>query len=174
MELYIRQGRRYRPASPNVVRQAAAEYALEEIKGEKLTSPAVTRRFLKELLAGREHEVFVMISINIRNRVIETHELFRGTIDQAHVYPREVVKTALADNAAAAVMALDVNLSPFIGAHARGDWGDVTPDDRQANEDALREGGRLFSAYTLPHGEQLWVITEADRSATTVLLPDDY
>lgn len=76
--------------------------------------------------------------------------------------------------ATAAVMALDVNLSPFIGAHARGDWGDVMPDDRQANEDALREGGRLFSTYTLANGQKLWVITEEDRSATTVLLPDDY
>ena len=105
MQLYIRQGRRYRPASPNVVREAAAEYAVEEIKGEKLTSPDATRRFLKELLGGREHEVFVMITVDSRHRVIETHELFRGTIDRAHVYPREVVKTAVADNAAAVIVA---------------------------------------------------------------------
>jgi hypothetical protein len=57
--------------------------------------------------------------------------------------------------------------------HARGDWGDVCPEDRAENERALANGGRLFSVY---HGSgvKFWIITEHDRSATTVLLPDDY
>jgi hypothetical protein len=57
--------------------------------------------------------------------------------------------------------------------HARGDWGDISPEDAAENELALREGFRLLSAYG--RGERrYWVITEADRSATTILLPDDY
>ena len=58
--------------------------------------------------------------------------------------------------------------------HAVGDWGDVTPDDRAANDDALLSGERLLSVYQSATGTTFWVITEADRSATTVLLPDDY
>jgi hypothetical protein len=57
--------------------------------------------------------------------------------------------------------------------HARGDWGDIGVEDATENELALREGFRLLSAYG--RGDRrFWVITEADRSATTVLLPDDY
>jgi hypothetical protein len=57
--------------------------------------------------------------------------------------------------------------------HASGDWGDLCPEDTLANADALNQRGRLFSAYG--HGEtRFWIITEADRSVTTVLLPDDY
>jgi hypothetical protein len=56
---------------------------------------------------------------------------------------------------------------------ARGDWGDLSPDDAAENELALREGFRLLSAYG--RGDRrFWVITEADRSVTTVLLPEDY
>jgi len=58
--------------------------------------------------------------------------------------------------------------------HIRGDWGDVDSFDRQVNEDALEDGGRLFSVYHTKHGAKFWVITEADRSATTILLPEDY
>jgi hypothetical protein len=57
--------------------------------------------------------------------------------------------------------------------HAAGEWGDLDPEDIAENELALREGFRLFSAYG--QGERrFWIITEADRSVTTVLLPDDY
>jgi hypothetical protein len=58
--------------------------------------------------------------------------------------------------------------------HSRGDWGDVVEDDRTANQEAIGNGIRLFSVYHDRHGVGFWVITEADRSATTVLLPDDY
>jgi hypothetical protein len=65
-------------------------------------------------------------------------------------------------------------LSIAVNRHQRGDWGDVCPEDREENELALREGFRLFSVYHSKAGTKFWVITEADRSATTVLLPDDY
>ena len=62
----------------------------------------------------------------------------------------------------------------FLERHGRGDWGDMTQEDRNANDTALVEGGRLFSAYELPDGGKVWVITEADRSSTTLLLPEEY
>lgn len=64
--------------------------------------------------------------------------------------------------------------------HERGDWGDVCDEDRGANESALRYGTRLLSVYKLEDdtpecaGLKLWIITEADRSATTLLLPEEY
>jgi len=58
--------------------------------------------------------------------------------------------------------------------HHNGDWGDVCAEDREANETALQIGGRLFSVYHDRYGLKFWIITEADRRATTALLPDDY
>lgn len=57
--------------------------------------------------------------------------------------------------------------------HARCDWGDLGTHDRGLNQTALREGGRIFSAYNW-HGERFYVITEADRSSTCILLATDY
>jgi hypothetical protein len=58
--------------------------------------------------------------------------------------------------------------------HACGDWGEVSAADRAANDAALREGTRLLSVFRARRGRSFWVITEADRSVTTVLLPEDY
>ena len=58
--------------------------------------------------------------------------------------------------------------------HQAGDWGDVCGEDRLTNDQALVHGTRLLSAYRAANGTKFWIITEADRSATTVLLPDDY
>ena len=62
----------------------------------------------------------------------------------------------------------------YLARHVRGDWGEIPDDDRKENELSLREGFRLFSAYQTRLGVRLWVITEADRSSTCVLLPEDY
>lgn len=62
----------------------------------------------------------------------------------------------------------------FLTRHAQGDWGDVCAKDRRANDRALTDGTRLLSAYTTAKGVTLWLITEADRSATTFLLPEEY
>lgn len=62
----------------------------------------------------------------------------------------------------------------FLERHGRADWGNLTQDDQDANNAALVDGGRLFSVYELPDGDKIWVITEADRSATTLLLPSEY
>ena len=58
--------------------------------------------------------------------------------------------------------------------HSRGDWGVCGPDDWQANEDALVHDSRLFSVYFDRTGTKFWIITEADRSITTLLLPSEY
>jgi len=58
--------------------------------------------------------------------------------------------------------------------HASGDWGELDEQDRQENEGSLREGLRLLSAYTDAAQVRFWIITEADRSSTCVLLPEDY
>ena len=58
--------------------------------------------------------------------------------------------------------------------HLRGDWGEVCPEDRRRNNLALKKGMRLLSAYHTKEQTKFWIITEADRSATTVLLPEDY
>lgn len=62
----------------------------------------------------------------------------------------------------------------YLARHARGDWGDLDPADWNANDAALIEGTRLLSAYNLTSGVVIWVISESDRSATTILLPMDY
>lgn len=61
-----------------------------------------------------------------------------------------------------------------LGRHVRGDWGDLDAHDRAANEAALRNGDRLLSVYSDSKGTRFYVITEWDRSVTTVLLPEDY
>jgi hypothetical protein len=62
----------------------------------------------------------------------------------------------------------------FLDRHASGDWGELDDEDKQENEFSLRNGFRIFSAYTTSAGEKIWIITEADRSATTLLLPQEY
>ncbi|MGC4031490.1 MAG: hypothetical protein QM754_07110 [Tepidisphaeraceae bacterium] len=68
----------------------------------------------------------------------------------------------------------DDDLLPYLTRHAAGDWGTVDKHDSRANDQALKAGNRLLSAYLLKDGTKIWVITEADRAATTVLLPDEY
>lgn len=58
--------------------------------------------------------------------------------------------------------------------HLKGDWGDLCQEDKAENELSLKEGFRLLSAYESPELPKIWVITEADRSATTILFPDEY
>ena len=62
----------------------------------------------------------------------------------------------------------------FLARHEIGDWGTLPQEDVEENEFSLQHGLRLFSAYNLVDGTRIWLITEADRSATTILLPADY
>jgi hypothetical protein len=62
----------------------------------------------------------------------------------------------------------------FLARHAQGDWGDMDAEDRRLNDEAVKAGERILSAYTLKTGVRVWIITEADRSSTCILLPDEY
>lgn len=62
----------------------------------------------------------------------------------------------------------------FLSKHLAGDWGIVDDEDKQANDDALIHGERLLSAYLTSKGTKIWVITEADRSSSCLLLPEEY
>ena len=62
----------------------------------------------------------------------------------------------------------------LLSRHLSGDWGDLDDFDKRQNDEAIRLNNRIFSAYVLSTGVKVWVITEADRSATTFLLPEEY
>ena len=62
----------------------------------------------------------------------------------------------------------------FLARHSRGDWGECCSEDATENDFSVKAGFRIFSVYRTRDGEKLWVITEADRSATTLLLPSEY
>ena len=62
----------------------------------------------------------------------------------------------------------------LLSKHLRGDWGSVSAEDALANDYALKEGNRLLSSYTIAPNVRIWIITEADRSVTTLMLPSEY
>jgi len=64
--------------------------------------------------------------------------------------------------------------TPYLQRHCGGDWGEVNEHDRLENETSLQHGFRILSAYKLRRTVTIWIITEADRSSTTVLLPEEY
>ena len=71
-------------------------------------------------------------------------------------------------------LALDVDLTKYLHRHHCGDWGDLCDEDKQANEDALELGLRILSHYKLGGDRRIYIITEADRSSTCILLPEEY
>jgi hypothetical protein len=81
-------------------------------------------------------------------------------------------QVVITSNAQQAIPPAEVNAA--LARHAGGDWGELCEEDRQLNEHSLDEGGRLLSAYADTDGTRFWIITECDRSVTTVLLPEDY
>ena len=62
----------------------------------------------------------------------------------------------------------------YLARHLAGDWGEVCEEDAKENEFSVENGFRILSAYTISTGVKIWIITEADRSATTILLPEEY
>ncbi len=88
-----------------IIEQALAILEKRAHSGSALTSPASVRDYLRLALAEKDHEVFVCVWLDAQHRVLKFEELFRGTLTQTAVYPREVVKAALAANAAAVIFA---------------------------------------------------------------------
>jgi DNA repair protein RadC len=89
-------------AAKEMVRRSLLERLRQ---GNPLSSPASVREYLRMTLAGREYEVFLVLFLDAQNRVIESEEMFRGTLTQTSVYPREIVKRSLFYNAGAAIFA---------------------------------------------------------------------
>jgi len=85
-----------------ISRRALSEQIVER---DAMSSPQAVREFLKLTLGGRPNEVFVVLFLDAQNRLVSSEELFRGTLNQTSVYPREVVKAALRNNAAAVIFA---------------------------------------------------------------------
>ena len=98
----------------------------------------------------------------------------------ALVRPRfELGQTVATPAALEAIQQAGQSPAEFLDRHIRGDWGNLSADDKQANEDALQDGSRILSAYHTSTGKKIWIITEATddrghRTATTILLPDEY
>lgn len=65
-------------------------------------------------------------------------------------------------------------VSVLLARHRAGDWGNLCEEDKKVNDDAVVSGDRILSAYKIPGGEKVWIITEHDRSVSTVLLPEEY
>lgn len=65
-------------------------------------------------------------------------------------------------------------LAGLLSRHAQGDWGDLNADGKRHNDEAVVKGGRIFSAYDMGAGDEFWIITEADRLKTTIMLPTDF
>ncbi|MBV6776894.1 RadC family protein [Xanthomonas euvesicatoria] len=104
--LMVRDGRgRYRPADADQILEAARQVIEQKMqRGEAFTSPAAVKEYLLAKLAGFEHEVFAVLFLDTKHRLIDYMEMFHGTIDAADVHPREVVKQALRLNAAAVIV----------------------------------------------------------------------
>ena len=83
-------------------------------------------------------------------------------------------RTLVTAQALAACEIAQIDPADLMARHHAGDWGNLDPEDLRANETALKEGGRLLSCYALESGQKIYVITEADRLSTTLLLPGDY
>ena len=91
---------------------------------------------------------------------------------QARFSPGQVVVTAGIDEL---VRQGRLNPAPYLRRHLHGDWGDLSDNDRRLNDAALKSGeDRLFSSYQVTPDLKLWIITEWDRSVTTLLLPSEY
>lgn len=92
-----------------------------------------------------------------------------------HAGPRFKLGRILATPGALEVIAdARVSIVDLLIRHLRGDWGDLCDFDREQNERAVTAGQRILSSYVLPGGRTVWIITEADRFATTFLLPGEY
>ncbi|MHB8252205.1 MAG: RadC family protein [Acidiferrobacter sp.] len=105
--LMVRDARgHYRPATPEQVLTAARAIVDQTVRREtSFATPNVAKDYVRAKLSGLEHEVFAALFLTAQNQLIEYVELFRGTITQSMVYPREVIKEALARNAAALIIA---------------------------------------------------------------------
>lgn len=89
-------------------------------------------------------------------------------------HPGKIVMTRAVNDLIADNEEFAIHAFLSLNRHLAGDWGELCDEDRVANESALLDGERLFSAYTKEGVPPIWIITERDRSVTTILFPDEY
>ena len=140
--LMVRDGRgRYRPADADQILEAARQVIEQKMqRGAEFTSPVVVKDYLRAKLAGFEHEVFAVLFLDTRHRLIDYVEMFPGTIDAAEVHPREVVKLVLRLNAAAVIVSHN---------HPSGNPEPSAADKAMTAQ--LRQGLALVDVRTLDH-----------------------
>lgn len=119
-----------------------------------------------------------------KERLLRTKPAGKFPLGQVVVTAGVARAMALADAERGDGQLYGAAVAETLARHELGDWGDVGDEDKQVNEDALKNGERLLSSYVVwqdktgthgtPEGTRIWIITEADRSATTVLFPDEY
>jgi DNA repair protein RadC len=104
--MYVRtDAAEYRPATPEEIFDAARQALSRKFRrGCALNSMTTFRDYLRPAFAGRDHEVFCVVLLDAKLRLLKVLELFRGTVDSAGVYPREVVKEVLAHNATSVIL----------------------------------------------------------------------
>lgn len=95
-------------------------------------------------------------------------------MEQSRVVNFTLGKVVATPGALEALQESGEHLARYLARHASGDWGEVPPEDWEENEFSLKSEFRLLSAYALSSGTRIWIITEADRSVTTILLPEEY
>ncbi|WP_418103807.1 RadC family protein [Vibrio harveyi] len=123
-----------------ILEHAAEILANRYVRGDVFCNPEATKEFARCKLGGCEQEVFALMLLDNQHRLIEFKELFRGTIDTASIYPREVVKTVLEANAAAIIMTHN---------HPSGDPTPSQADRRMT--DRLKDALSLVDVRTLDH-----------------------
>ena len=140
--LLVHDGRgRYLPASAEQILDAARRVIDQKMqRGTEFSSPATVKEYLRTKLAGFEHEVFAILFLDTRHRLIDYVEMFHGTIDAAEVHPREVVKLALRLNAAAVIVSHN---------HPSGNPEPSAADKAMTAQ--LRQGLALVDVRTLDH-----------------------
>ena len=106
LDLYVRDSSSYRPATFEETIHAARRVLAQRFRpGRSLRSPELVQEYLRFALASKEYEVFCLIGLDARHRLLGMVELFRGTVDGAQVHPREIVKELLRLNAVSAIIA---------------------------------------------------------------------
>jgi DNA repair protein RadC len=141
-------------AQLQAVMELARRAIAEEIKsGDALSSPQAVKQYLQLMLSNRPYESFAVLFVDVRNRLIAAEELFRGTLTHTSVYPREVVKSALAHNAASIILAHN---------HPSGNV-DPSAADRNLTQ-ALKQALSLVDIRVLDHfivaGKQVYSFAE--------------
>lgn len=147
-----REGRYRLATGDEIIEAALGEISRRYARGTTITSPDRTREFLRLRLSHLEHEIFAVLWLDTRHRVLAFEELFRGTIDSAAVYAREVVKSALQHNAAACILCHN---------HPSG-VADPSAADRHLT-DRLQKALELVDVRTLDHvivGEHIYSFAE--------------